>query len=94
MLIWLTASAPSTPLPVSYDHPSGAVTWVNLDDEVVAQLQLGASHLKIPRLGNAVRLLTGKSPPLVKRELSKLFANSRLQPNWSRPPIKVLIEKS
>ncbi|AAY49837.1 anti-phage ZorAB system protein ZorA [Xanthomonas campestris] len=39
--------------------------------------------VSLKRLGNAVRLLTGKSPPLVKRELSKLFANSRLQPNWA-----------
>lgn len=39
--------------------------------------------VSLKRLGNAVRLHTGKSPPLVKRELSRLFANSRLQPNWA-----------
>ncbi len=32
--------------------------------------------VSLKRLGNAVRLHAGKSPPLVKRELSKLFAKS------------------
>ncbi|AAY49838.1 conserved hypothetical protein [Xanthomonas campestris pv. campestris str. 8004] len=46
---WALSRATPLARSVSYDHPSGAVTWVNLDDEVVAQLQLGASHLKIPQ---------------------------------------------
>ncbi|HIE5095170.1 ASCH domain-containing protein [Stenotrophomonas maltophilia] len=57
---WVLDRAAPLARPVNYAHPSGAVTWVNLDDEVVAQLQLGASYLKIPQ---KLTLTQGSNPP-------------------------------
>ncbi len=36
----------------------------------------------LSKLNSAVRSQSGKSPPLVKRELAKVFAGTRLRPSW------------
>lgn len=39
---WVLAHARQLAKPVRYDHPNGAVIWVNLNDAVATQVRKGA----------------------------------------------------
>jgi hypothetical protein len=55
---WVLRGARPLARPVSYDHPSGAVIWVNLGEEVARAVELAAGPAPV----SAIAMLAGAAP--------------------------------
>jgi hypothetical protein len=67
---WMLADVIRLPKPVSYKHPSGAVTWVRLEDQVTQAIEDQLRLLSSP----ALALENSEPPRLCRRPVGLSYA--------------------